>query len=123
VLDCEAVSADDGVPELEGEPSCDDDCVCVRLSVTTCEGVTVRVRPPETVCEGDTLGVTEDEGVDMPDDDADSLRLCVSLGEEEAERVADALPVGPWLLVCVMLGDIVWLRDCEALREDVCDGD
>ena len=122
---CEAVSDDEAVPEPLGEPSCvalgedvlccEVDCVCVRLSDATCEGVIVRVRPPETVSVGETLAVTDTEGVAVPDADPVSLRLWVSLGVGEIDGVEDALPVGPWLSVCVVLWVAAWLGDWVTL--------
>ena len=92
--------------------------VCVRLPVDTCDGVIVIVRPPETVSVGETLAVTDAEGVAVPDADPVSLRLWVSLGVAEIDGVADTLPVGPWLSVCVTLGVAAWLGDWVELRLD-----
>ena len=72
---------------------------------------------------GETLAVTDADDVDELEADPVSLRLWVSLGVAEIDGVADTLPVGPWLSVCVTLRVAAWLGDCVELRLDVCEGD
>lgn len=108
-----------GVPDAVGVGA----PVCVRLSVDTCDGVIVIVSKLETVCVGEPLAVEDAEGVKVSDADPVSLRLWVSLGVREVDEVTDALPVGPWLAVCVALRVAAWLGDWVELRLEVCDCD